>query len=590
MANLFSILFVFIICLNLCFFVGLLIRRLFHYQSSRWKEVFYSLTVGWFVLSIVLALYYSKGTSSLSVAAIFIMLYLVFFERQKREKIKILSFDIALLKTFIWVNIAGCLFYLLNWVMLCGFNIRSALYPGNDFAFYSRLSKFLVDTGYESGNIDYFYPFLHKKIPYHYIEHWFTGGVSDLSGLANGHIYSLLYIPLLLLILYFGFLSLFDKVRIKSWIAIVFAFIAFFVSGFAFIYPNQIDFFHVFIHDMPIFTFIKLLPVYLLFLCVLFELEAKNYLFATCIAVFSGLVYSTTLPASICIGLFLWILSIMRALKRQTGIKILLHFGMLAAVAFLAFGLFYYQPHLINNDANFEVFSIINIKDYLQTSINIIIKIPFAILIVLSPYLVFAISHKKWDSVSIKNHLYEFSPFYIFIIFSVVSVIPYAGLHTMPNAHQLYRSMYFVSGNIAAIWILAYGLKSPRVNAQIISCLFLIVNVCIHFYYIPISETKTLTEKKFVEYQEIFPNNGIRFLYFRDEPNNSSYYKTATHVFLPAAFMQLYLNPVEITCANPQTILDEKVVDYLPVMLAHIRSTPINRLHLELYGSNIDEI
>lgn len=588
MAEFLKLFIVFIISFNAILFLGIIIRKKTVGNTTPWKEIFYSLTVGWFSVSILIALFYSKLHTHLLIPVVLFILYWFFVENSMKKPLRTSS---LMLKHFLIINLIAISFFIINWILICGFNLERVYYPTADMAYYTRLSDFLVNTGIESGTLDYFYTSARKTFPYHYIEHWFTGGVSKISGLATAHLYTLLYIPLMLVSLYFGFISMFKKPNTRFNYEYLLAFLALFISGFAFIYPNYIDALHVYIHDWSVLKYFKLLPVYLLILIAIFELEQRNYSFAIVLIVFSGLTYGTTLPAAASISggliLLFYIESLWRKDKQHKRLRPPIVFLLLGLIGFGAYYIFSQSQG--DSNSHFAELASTNLRLYIFTGINIILKISFAIIIVLLPYTLFILYWVKKESLNFQEGVEKFKPFLLMLLACLLAVIPYAAIHSIPNAHQLYRSMYFVCGNLGAIWLISIAYKSTFRQVRIVSIILIGVNSIIHFEYRPAGEAAFIDKSQFLSIKSDLSDQNGKVMYFRHIPNNQRYYSAETEVYIPSNYLQLLFSPLQIACANPEVILSEPISDFQDALLNHVEASPINRLHEELYGLKIYE-
>lgn len=582
------LLFYFIVCLNASFLIGYFIRKVFSKTTSTWLEFFYSLALGWFVVSSAIAMIYSGLTTSLTIPFILFLGYTLFyFSQNKREEIIAITQNFHFNRLLV-INAIGVIIYSVNWILICGFTFEKAIYPKGDLAFYTRLSDFLVEKGYETTTIDYFYTTIRQKIPYHYIEHWFSGGVSEIFKISTVQSYIIVMIPLLLSILYIGFVNILDNRNEKrSSTKFILAFLALFVSGFAFLYPNFIPILQVYIHDFSALRYFKLLPAYILILCVLFELEGKNYHRAIVLIVANGMIYGSTLPASLCIASGMWIY-VTFIDNKSRGVLSGLPTLVIILTSTALFALYYSsQPDQSVGNPHFADFQTSDILNYLKTSTNILIKLPFAILIVLLPYLLFSIYMIRKSKAAISPS--ELKPFYFMIIAALLAVVPYAMLHSIPNAHQLYRSMYFICGNLGAIWLLSFGYKSKVKSLRIVAVLFLLINPIIHPTYRLAEYIEPLKTGEFKNVQDIFAHSNGRYLYFRYSPENTMYYASDLNVYTPSNYLQLIFSPLVFTCGNPEILLIEPITDFRSSLEAQIDESPINLLHLKLYQRSIYE-
>lgn len=591
MATFFKLFFAFVVSFNVILFLGFIIRRKISNCSPSWKEFFYSLTVGWFTVSFLIALLYTKLHTALIIPLILFVGYWFAYELPKTKPSRLNKTERIKLEQILVLNLIAILFFTTNWLLICGFNFEKVYYPTADMAYYTRLSDFLVNTGTETGTLDYFFPADRKTFPYHYIEHWFTGGVSKIFNLKTAHLYTLVYIPLLIVTLYTGFISLFQKSNTKFRYEYLLAFLALFVSGFAFIYPNYIDVLHVYIHDWSVLKYFKLLPVYLIILCAIFEFERQNYQFAIVLIAFSGLVYGTTLPAAFTISGGLIVLFFLSSFRKKKSIpKNIIPPIIFIIVGMILFGYNYiFHNQEAENNAHFAPLTTIDYSHYMRTGLNIFVKISFAIIVVLLPYTLLTIYWAKKESMTLYPALRKFKPYYLMLLASILSVVAYALIHSIPNAHQLYRSMYFVCGNLGAVWLISAAYKSQYKQVQILSVMFIIINTIIHFEYRPINEAKFIDKEQFSSVENYLSDQNGKIIYFRYLPDNKRYYSAETEVYIPSNYLQLIFSPLQIACANPEVVLSEPISDFREALLSHVDASPFNRLHRELYGSNIYE-
>jgi len=163
--------------------IGFLVFKIFKITiASVYASIFSKLVLGLSVFVIATAIYFTHGKTVFLGTAISLF---YFFSTRKYDKVQLVRFKIGS-QTREWHALG---YWLIGLTVLFIFRFYSISYnaesipniPNVDFAYYARISYFLVAQGFETTYPRLLYPELNTNDPYHYFDLWLNAGIAVIS-------------------------------------------------------------------------------------------------------------------------------------------------------------------------------------------------------------------------------------------------------------------------------------------------------------------------------------------------------------------------------------------------------------------------
>ncbi len=490
-----------------------------------------------FTISVYAVIKTYLATVMLLVILFFLGMY---FSKQKNDSIPKQSKNYTFVVPFFLVLLAcfTVLFYLTYYY--------SNAHVFGDNLFYANVAQSLIDTGVESNNIDWT---LAEKtpVPYHYFEAWFIALFTEIFKLNTIAVYSLIYVPFGLSMLFLGSYSIAATVlkstKVKTFHLVLLAVLYWFIQIFDVPFSSSTPLLNYFFIGSAIYH-IKYAIVYLIFMiCFLLILE-KKYLTAFWFCTMLVPLYSTIAPA-VLTGLFVLLLYLF--VKRQIIFRKFIWLNAILFSTAAYYALFYYlqKSNETNQSFNFAKFT----ESFAKLS-----KIfGFLALLLLMAVVVYYFWFKKTRFL---NKFYPTYLFYaksfllfmlgaflaIFLIFPVVNAVSHDAFQLLSNfLTPIYSLVVFVG--------ILYLVKSKSSQFITISSLgFLIYfvllfpkNKAFSINYSPLPEEEKAIDFAYYQFikKNIHPDS--RFAYFRNYEDKSIMY-AKPFLFLPDSRIAHFTN------------------------------------------------
>lgn len=164
-----------VLFISISMFVGFGVLRLLHFKITQsYSGAFKIFLIGFFLIVMLFAVVVSKGNTVL-LGFILIGVFLWWDNRHSRQEVPEDGIQASitipfLLKRVLELSIVSLVIIIYRTAFMDdgGYFIESVY---NDYVFYAKLSKYLLETGIENAEFDYIF-LEHKVVPYHYVDIW----------------------------------------------------------------------------------------------------------------------------------------------------------------------------------------------------------------------------------------------------------------------------------------------------------------------------------------------------------------------------------------------------------------------------------
>jgi hypothetical protein len=416
----------------LCLLIGyLLTMRLKIHFSRIYRALFTIFIIGFLTVVTVFALIVTAGATVLC-GFVIISLFLLYDHRFDQNRIPdtgAITFSILdLLKKLpeILLICSLIIIYRSMFINPAGFFSDSSY---QDYIYYSRISKYLLETGIENSGTNYLFFQTPSVSPYHYVDIWPNAFLRWVTG-ENA-------LSLLIFSSYtvgatgvwLGFVSLIERFRKPGMLLKCLAFAWIFASG---VYLGKIIPISL-IQSTDVFTvhvlnYSKLYPLFLIVI-LLFHLylDGRQGFFMTTLLMLPLVNISTAPGAFLLAGIV--------ALLRIKNLRFLFESGLkvLALAIFLI--LLYRIGQTPAGASSFKIGNLFEAK-YLKTFINVIAGSAIQQAVIYFPIIILLLI--RWRNllmVSLKDYVMVASCFFVFIL-------PWAFFHENPNSIQLFSNFF----------------------------------------------------------------------------------------------------------------------------------------------------
>jgi hypothetical protein len=436
------------------------------YLKRSYYGVFCAFVTGFFFLTVLSAIFFTKGVTILA-GILIIALY--FFYDHYRDKVLPEKNDLLTLRDLLrpvceLTLVITVLIVYRAWYITPsnGYFIEPAY---NDYVFYAKLSKYLLETGNENNLLDYVF-FSAKPSPYHYIDIWPNSLLHWVTGENAVELIIFTCYTIGAAGVWLGLVSLIERFRTPGiWYKLL-ALLLIFHCG---IYLG--DIIHIpLIETTNVFTtnvinYAKLFPI-IFIMIFLFHHYAENRMHL----VISSLLMLPIINISTAPGCFLLIGIIL--LISQFRDKQFVISTVLKAVIVAGFiGVFYVVGSKSQSDvASFSVGNFTK-PDYIRVFINVIGGAALQQVIIYSPLLILlVISWKNVRNIAWKDVFMVGACFCSFIL-------PWAILHDNPNSIQLFSNFFVPFMSCASLFILLSLHKAniPDYHRWLLICLLIVM-------------------------------------------------------------------------------------------------------------------
>ena len=336
----------------------------------------------------------------------------------------------------------------------------------NDYVFYSKISRYLLETGHENTSLDYI--FFDKNVsPYHYADIWINSLLIWATRANAVTLMTLSSYTIGIAGVWLGFVSLIENFFTTNIWTKILAFLLVFSTGMYWGYAIGAPFIQsTSTFTRHCFSYPKLFPIFLIVILLIHAYSSgKKEILITCLLLLPLVNISTTLGTFILISIILldlWRQN--RSLPKQMFMKIL-SMGIFIAL-FFTIG----QVKSFGGNWKLDWSSMVKI-DYIKTSVNIVAgaAIQFALMYSFLIILFGLILWKKNKSDGTKMFSETVIIFFSFIL-------PWAMLHRNPNSVQLFSNFFvpFVSCFSAFITLKYLGTASLTKGQKIIGFISLL--------------------------------------------------------------------------------------------------------------------
>jgi len=446
--------------------------------------------------------------------------------------------------------------------------------PGGDFSFYARLGEFIQFKGVETYKIDYYNSGL-QALPYHFIDIWTIGLISQFSGLHEYYSLVLVTYPLLASIFILGVYQLFKNYFQNSFVVGVVSVFVLLFSGIGWLYPKFII--TADIHDYaPAYhgklNFIACVVVYAILLLLKNEFERLFVIAAAFV-----LASFTLTPA---LGVFCGFVILYALLGNKISFKRLL------IPAFAGLGVILYFIYFYKNSMEERIVSSVSTSDFIIRGSKMFISgiLEYSILIPVLVCVAFLIKVSPPDRRQALIFL---------LLFPVAGLIGWCLLWPVDNeARQFYHNFFTVSASVitgfALLWLLLYSHRKVLVWTGSIAFLLLITKSLRFDYHVESVNKKDINLTK----NFILKNGPGAFANYRDSSEFNSYYTLFTKVYQPLPWICLLLPHYQNYSLNTFDLIKkcENLGDYKEQAMAELKSSSYSQYISKKNGISQDPL
>lgn len=367
------------------------------------------------------------------------------------------EFGLSFFKEMKWLMIFNLILIFIC-VPFCIIPLGNEAFLTGDYLFYGKLANYMVDTGFETKNLNYFRTQENYTEIYHYLDIWFYGFIQKITGLnSNQSVFVgifLVFIPFI----YQAQLDLFNHLRknkfnyLYSFIAIV---LAFQISGSTYLFngifgSNEFGDFC----GLASPKLILLYSFFLVFLLVVLTSGLQNVFILSGIYV---LCFTTVLPAYIGLSGILFLQKYRWQIFGKEQLKIIA--PLMVIVLFLGCFYFFFSSHNKVNLIHSTPFSLG--VESLKTRINIVGKTIVYMILGLFPLFLLVFVNRKTETFVVYRKILIWG-----FLGSFVGLISWSLVYQMADSVQLWSNFYYPMIGIAYV-LVGYFLLIKRKLIQL---------------------------------------------------------------------------------------------------------------------------
>ena len=532
------------------------------------SNVFFKLFLGlFFIVSIYAILKTNFQTSLLPIP---LLVILVSWWRGNKTLVTGNQIQATDNKKIILLIVAGSLLFWLYFALhfLLAPASHTAFIKG-DALFYGRAAHYLNDTGIENVTIDY--TGLNGKFiePYHYGDLWSIAFVEKLTGLNPALLTTLVVYPLFAGIFIIGLYSYIRSkinVPVKN-VALAILALAFFVSGFYFLFPSFIFSYSENL-NFNLASFPKMLLPAFCIIANLMSLEKKDWTLTWVLTAFSSLLFINIAPGLVTAMGALFIFQLVR--KKEAGWKI----PWIGLVGFFLVILYYVLFYKLNKTP-------VAVESLASPQATIIFNTFIAYLFKTLPYFPFIILgyfiHRNNGKKVIKTKLTPDELYFILLPISA-AVFASVGYFISPESTQFFHNILTPVSVIFILYVVIKGLSSSQKLTRILSlCLFtlaILVNLK------PSWEKETISKSDISVTNDFIRKHGRgMFVNLRPISHFDNWFSRNTMAMQPLPYIT-YLYPQYF---NPSLNSTSLVIDSTLIFASYEKST-MNSAPFSIYS------
>lgn len=533
--------------------IGVAARRIFRLEplTSGFSSTSI-LVLGWMIPAVGYSLFKTLGNTSSVILLVYLLAFWTYSRFRGQVKLKRPEQRPWISegrKLAILVGIYAILMIASNFYAVRG-NWSRMPFPVGDMEAYSQMISHLSFFGEEYSSLDWFSPEYHRNAPYHYLELWFSALWAEVFHIPPGLQLICLSIPYFLTTVVIAAYETCGQMKLGKITSIIGGVLFMFVGAWGFLYPD-LGILSGEVWNLSALMYLKLLPIYPLFIVIGYSLYAKRSAIGILFLIgLIGFSFNTLLPAAglVYIAFGIWVIYVGERRITKLMVPASVFFG--CCILWLSFYLLQDSggaeaSRIISASQEVNVFSL----DYIKTAINVIGKTSIQIIIIIFPFALIWWYGYRQKAFHTRYELF----FGAALIFFFVPLLAWAVLHPMTDSVQLWGIFFMPSVNVfmfisMLVWFRLKG------RFRWIGITVMAITVISHPIYR--LDAQSVEEEGF-EGLKLGFNRPLRVGYLVKNRPIDNYFDTYTQVFTPASWLVSYANPIQITCLNPWSVLED---------------------------------
>lgn len=453
-------------------------------------------------------------------------------------------------KGLVPIIIVASLFYIFQLNLMFDFEIGNEIALFKDYSYYSRISSYLRDFGFENRNLEYFLSDKGGVTIYHYFELWLAALLSDLFKVHTQYSLNLITYPLLFSTIYGGAVMLirYFKERLnkkQSWFDYVFPLLFFTTSMLGMLFPSSSSLLAMDVWTSSILSMPKLAVIYIFLLVILLSVFEKDF-FKLSINVCLLSVCYTPITPSLFFGVGLFYL--FKFYRKEIDFSKLVFYLSPIILTSVLFGVLY-SVYGGNDSVSPGVLSFI--KHYsslaaIKTFVNIFGKTMIQILITSFPFLLL--------SFLLRKHFRKIKDVFLMLVFLIFSgLFFYAFFNQMHDAVQLWANLYMPLVNTFSFFLVVFAVYLSNWN-RVISTLGLLIIVANIYQHNPLRKSKEKYLDKISD-SNLSLHEKARFVFIKQQADYIDYFSRFDQVYAGETLtLMRYFDPLIISSVSNHLI------------------------------------